>query len=132
MVSKATVRYIRISPRKTRLVANVIKGKNVGQALAILSNLNKRACGYLEELLKSAISNAKRDPDIDQNNLFISKLLVDGGPMMKRFKAGSMGRAMMIRHRMSHITIELDTTVKPNAEKPKETKKKRSLLRRRK
>ena len=132
MVSKATLRYIRISPRKTRLVANVIKGKNVGQALAILSNLNKRACGYIEELLKSAISNAKRDPDIDQNNLFISKLLVDGGPMMKRFRAGSMGRAMMIRHRMSHITIELDTAVKPKAEKPKETKKKKSLLRRRK
>ena len=130
MVSKAVARFIRISPRKTRLVANYIKGKNVGDALAILSNLNKRACVYLEEVLRSAIANAKRNPDIEENTLYISKLLVDGGPMLKRFRAGSMGRAMAIRHRTSHITVELDAVVK--AKTKIETKKKRPLLRRRK
>lgn len=121
MIAKAIARYIRISPRKTRLVANFIKGKSVGEALAILSNLNKRACGYIEELLRSAISNAKRKPEIKEEELFISKLVVDGGPTLKRFRAGSMGRAMMIRHRTSHITIELD--VKSRPESPKEVKK---------
>jgi len=131
MLSKAKARYIRISPRKTRLVANMIKGKKVGDALAILSNLNKRSCVFIEELLRSAISNAKRNQDINENDLFISKLLVDGGPMMKRFRAGSMGRAMMIRHRMSHITIELNALQRPKTKKANEPKKKkRSIIRR--
>ncbi len=124
MVAKAVARYIRISPRKTRLVANYIKGKGVGEALAILSNLNKRSCEFIEEVLRSAISNAKRNPDIKEEALYISKLVVDKGPILKRYRAASMGRAVMIRHRMSHITVELEAKVKP---KPKiqETKKKR-------
>ena len=131
MVAKAKARYIRISPRKTRLVANTIKGKNVGEALAILSNLNKRACVFIEELLRSAIANAKRNPEIDQNDLFISKLVVDGGPTLKRYRAGSMGRAMMIRHRMSHITMELDALVRPKKEQSrKKVSKRKSLIRR--
>jgi large subunit ribosomal protein L22 len=109
MVSKAIARFIRISPRKTRLVANAVKGKDISEALAILSNTNKRASGVIEDVLRSAINNAKRHQDIDQNSLFISKLLVDGGPALKRFRAASMGRAAMIKHRTSHITVELDT-----------------------
>ena len=130
-MSRAVSRFIRISPRKTRLVANFVKGKSVGQALGILSNLNKRACIYIEEVLRSAIANAKRNPEIEENDLYISRLTVDGGPMLKRFRAGSMGRAMMIRHRTSHITVELETIAKQT--KPEaQTKKKRPLLRRRK
>lgn len=127
MVSKAIARYIRISPRKTRLVANEIKGKQVGDALAMLSNINKRACVYLEEVLKSAISNAKRNPDIEEGNLYISKMIVDGGPVLKRYRAGSMGRAMMVRHRTSHISVELNTIKKvaPKKKKKEASGKKR-------
>lgn len=124
MVAKAFARYIRISPRKTRLVANYIKGKSVGEALAILSSMRKRPCEYIEELLRSAIANAKRNPDIKEHDLFISKLVVDGGPSLKRFRAGSMGRAMMIIHRTSHISVELDTTTKWKAEIKKKEKEK--------
>lgn len=131
MVSKAIARYIRISPRKTRLVTDAIRGKNVGEAMAILANTNKKACIYLEDLLKSAISNAKRNPDIEENDLFISKLMVDGGPVLKRFRAGSMGRAMKIRHRTSHITIELDANIKPKKKvEQKKQLKKRSIIKR--
>lgn len=129
MVAKAVVRYIRISPRKARLVANFIKNKSVGEALAILANLNKmRASEIIEELLRSAISNAKRNPDIKEGDLFISKLAVDGGPMLKRYRAGSMGRAMMVRHRTSHIRIELDAAPKKLQRAP-ETKKRQRRLR---
>ncbi len=123
MISKAIARYIRISPRKTRLVADVLRKKSVGEALAILANTNKRACEYLEELLRSAIANAKRIPEIKEEDLFISKLLVDGGPTLKRFRAASMGRATMIRHRTSHITIELDAMAKKHVPAAKQTKK---------
>ena len=92
---------IRISPRKTRLVADYIRGKNVDEALAILSNVNKKACVYIEELLRSALSNAKRNPEIKDDDLYISKLVVDEGPMLKRYRAGSMGRAMMRSKRPS-------------------------------
>ena len=84
MISKAKVRYIRISPRKTRLVANMIKGKKVGEALALLTNLNKKSCAFLKDLLRSAIANAGKSGDFSESDLFISKLMVDGGPMMKR------------------------------------------------
>ncbi|MBL7069526.1 MAG: 50S ribosomal protein L22 [Candidatus Omnitrophica bacterium] len=123
MVAKALARYIRISPRKTRLVANYVKGKRVGEALALLTNLNKRPCEFIEELLRSAISNAKRNPDIKEEELFISKLNVDGGPTLKRYRAGSMGRAMMIVHRTSHISIELDLISKPKSQISKEAGK---------
>jgi large subunit ribosomal protein L22 len=130
MVSKAIARYIRISPRKTRIVADAVRGRHVGEALAILSNLNKRACGLIEDVLRSAISNAKKDPDINEGDLFISKLLVDGGPVLKRYRAGSMGRAMMVKHRTSHISIELDLRTKPakragEVKPPKTTKTRR-------
>ena len=108
MISKATARFIRISPRKVRQVADLIRGKNVGEALALLSNLNKSATVYLEEVLQSAANNAKnKQPDINQRELRITKLTVDGGPTMVRYRAASMGRASMIRKRTSHINVEL-------------------------
>ncbi|MCX5715425.1 MAG: 50S ribosomal protein L22, partial [Candidatus Omnitrophica bacterium] len=112
MVSKAIVRYVRLSPRKTRLVADMVRGKNIGEALAILANLHKRASMYVNEVLKSAIANAKRFPEIETSALYISKITVDGGPMFKRYRAGSMGRAIPIAHRTSHIAVELDVKQK--------------------
>jgi len=121
MISKAAARYIRISPRKVRQVADLIRGKNVGEAIALLSNMNKSATVYLEEVLQSAANNAKnKQPDINPQKLRITKLTVDGGPTMVRFRAASMGRATMIRKRTSHINVELFIE-----DEEKQTKKKR-------
>jgi len=109
MISRAACRFIRISPRKTRLVADMVRGKSIDEAQAILSNLEVRPRLYIKEVLKSAVANATSvNPDISAADLYISKILIDGGPMFKRYRAGSMGRAMMIKHRTSHISIELD------------------------
>lgn len=107
LVAKARARYIRVSPRKTRTVIDLIRGEKVGSALTILAHLNKRAKIYVEKLLYSAISNAKRNPAINPMELVISKITADGGPQLKRYRAAAMGRATMIRHRSTHLTIEL-------------------------
>ena len=109
MVAKAYARFIRISPRKMRMVVDVIRGKDVHEALNILANLNKRGAELADDIVRSAVANAKRDPNIKDENLYISKMIVDGGPVLKRFRAMSMGRAGMIRHRTSHISVELNT-----------------------
>ena len=127
MISKAITRYIRISPRKVRQVADLLRGKGVNEALAILSNVNKSATVYLEEILQSAVSNAKRkESDLSPQDLYITKLTVDGGPTMVRYRAASMGRASMIRHRTSHINIELDVREEAKKRKKAKSKKKSS------
>lgn len=109
MISKASGKFIRISPRKSRLVADMVRGKSIDEAQAILANLEKRARLYILQILKSAIANAtNEDPDLSPGNLYVSKITIDNGPMFKRYRAGSMGRAMMIKHRTSHMLIELD------------------------
>lgn len=108
MISRAVARYMRLSPRKTRLVTSLLKGRRVPDAFSILDRLNKRACAYVRDVLKSAVSNAKnKTGNADEGNLRISKIFVDEGPMLKRYRAASMGRATLIRKRTSHITIEL-------------------------
>jgi len=122
MVTRAVLRYVRISPRKVRPVIPLVKGKNPKEAIAILFCVKKKASLYLIDLLNSAIANAKRIQGIDIDNLYISNLIANGGPQMKRFRAASMGRASNIRKRTSHITVELDQrTVK--AEEPKAASK---------
>ena len=110
VVSKAHAKYIRISPRKTRLVIDLIRGEKVGPALAILANTNKKASVCVEKALRSAISNAKQNPTMDTEGLFISRIIADNGPTLKRYRAAAMGRATMIRHRMTHLTVELAKT----------------------
>lgn len=117
MISKAITRYARISPRKYRLVIPLVKGRKAEDAIAILSTVKKRASGYAIELLKSAIANAKRNVQgIDTSTLYIAKMVADPGPMLKRFRAASMGRAGSIHKHTSHLTIELDVL---KAEPPK-------------
>jgi large subunit ribosomal protein L22 len=118
MITRAVLRYVRISPRKVRVVIPLVKGKNPEEAVAVLFSVKKKASAYLIDLLRSAIANAKRIQGVDAGSLYISKLIADGGPQMKRFRAASMGRAGMIRKRTSHITVELDA-VKPGAEQRK-------------
>ncbi|MBN1525987.1 MAG: 50S ribosomal protein L22 [Candidatus Omnitrophica bacterium] len=108
MVTRVVARYIRITPRKFRQIIPMIKGKNPELALAILMNVNKKAAQCGIEVLKSAIANVKRIPDMDPSTVYISKVVADCGPQLKRFRAASMGRASTIRKRTSHITLEIE------------------------
>ena len=107
MVSRAVQKYIRISPQKAREIIVLIKGREAGKALNILSLVNKKASLYFYKTVKSAISNAA-NKGIDTSNLYISKLIVNPGPVLKRYRAASFGRAVTIRRRTSHIEVELD------------------------
>jgi large subunit ribosomal protein L22 len=116
MVSRAILRYTRLSPRKFRLIIPLVKGKRAEEAIAILTGVKKKASIIGIELLKSAIANAKvKNQGIDTSTLYISKMVADPGPMLKRFRAASMGRASMIHKHTSHLTVELDV---PKAEAP--------------
>jgi len=105
MEAKAVLRYIRIAPRKARLVVDLIRGKGVGEALAILKHTPRAASPIVEKLLLSAIANAEHNYQMNPENLVISKITVDGGPILKRFMPRAQGRASRINKRTSHITI---------------------------
>ncbi|MET3197052.1 50S ribosomal protein L22 [Bacillus sp. OAE603] len=105
MQAKAVLRTVRIAPRKVRLVVDLIRGKQVGEAIAILRHTPKTASPVVEKLLKSAIANAEHNYDMDVNNLIIEKVFVDEGATLKRFRPRAQGRASAINKRTSHITI---------------------------
>ena len=108
MEAIATAKYVRGSPQKARLVMDLIRGKNVSEALAILRFTKKRASKEVEKVLKSAIANAEqKEEGTDVDRLFISKAWVNEGPRMKRLRPAPMGRAYRIQRRMSHITIHV-------------------------
>ncbi len=104
----AKLRYLRIAPRKVRMVADLIKGKTVSQAQTILTFTLKRAAEPFVKLLKSALANAKNNFQIEQDNLYISKILIDEGPKHKRWRARARGRAAEIQKKTSHISLVLD------------------------
>jgi large subunit ribosomal protein L22 len=127
MVSKAILRYTRLSPRKFRLIIPLVKGKRAEEAIAILTAVKKKASGIGIDLLKSAIANAKvKNQGIDTSTLYISKMVADPGPMLKRFRAASMGRASMIHKHTSHLTVELDVI---KAEAPVSAEKAKDAIR---
>ena len=103
--AKAVARTVRIAPRKARLVVDLIRGKQVGEAVAILKLTPKAASPIVVKLLKSAVANAEHNYDMDIDNLLISEAYVDEGPTMKRFRPRAQGRASQINKRTSHITI---------------------------
>ncbi|MDD5669473.1 MAG: 50S ribosomal protein L22 [Candidatus Omnitrophica bacterium] len=107
MIAKAEAKFIRLVPRKVRLVMNLIREKDVSEAAVILQNVETRPTGYITKILKSAVANAKTK-GFTEDQLVISKIICNNGPMWKRFKAGSFGRAAPILKRTSHIKIELD------------------------
>jgi len=104
----AKLRYLRIAPRKVRLVADLIRGKSVEEAQNILNFVPKRAAEPLFKLLKQGISNAKNNFQLEEKNLYISKITVDEGPKSKRVFPRSRGRAEEIQKKTSHITLILD------------------------
>lgn len=103
--AKAIAKTVRIAPRKVRLVVDLIRGKQVGEAVAILQLTPKAASPVVEKVLKSAVANAEHNYDLDINNLVVSEVFVDEGPTLKRFRPRAMGRASAINKRTSHITI---------------------------
>jgi large subunit ribosomal protein L22 len=105
MQAQASVRFVRIAPRKAQLVVDLIRGKQVGEAVAILRHTPKASSEVIEKLLNSAIANAEHNYSLDPNNLVISQVYVDQGPTLKRFRPRAMGRASRINKRTSHITL---------------------------
>ncbi|HCG4536072.1 50S ribosomal protein L22 [Ureibacillus chungkukjangi] len=103
--AKAIARTVRIAPRKVRLVVDLIRGKQIGEAVAILRHTPKAASPVVEKVLKSAVANAEHNYDLDINNLVISEVFVDEGPTLKRFRPRAQGRASAINKRTSHITL---------------------------
>jgi large subunit ribosomal protein L22 len=108
MEARAVAKYIRVSPQKARLVVDLVRGKNVDEAKKILQFTRKYSAGIINKVLKSAIANAKQNPNIDETILYVKEIFVDQGPALKRWRARAQGRAASIRKRMSHITIILD------------------------
>jgi large subunit ribosomal protein L22 len=109
MVSQATLRYLKTSAQKARLVVDQIRGADVGDALAVLQASDKRAARAVMKLLNSAIANAtQREERVDVDRLYVSRAWVDQGPSDKRGRAGTMGRFFPVLHRRSHITLQLD------------------------
>lgn len=121
MQVKAELNYLRISPRKVRLVANLIKGMGVQEAQNKLNFLSKRASGPLLKLLNSVIANAKNNFSLDEKNLYIKSILVNAGPSLKRFQPRARGAAFEILKRTSKIKILLEEIepTKSKKEKPK-------------
>jgi len=137
MVSTAKIKYLRISPKKLAVIARLIGRKRVDKALFILLNTNKKGAKILKSVIESALSNAKRVPEkkYTEENLYISKLHVNPGPVLKRFRAMSLGRAGMIRKRTSHVTVELEVLHEAKAkekEKSEKPVKKKRLIKMRK
>lgn len=108
MEARAGVKQIRISPQKARLVADLIRGKEVEVALNHLRFMPKKAARIIRKVLESAVANASQNEAIDIDTLYVKEIYVDGGPMLKRIRPRAMGRASRILKRTSHINIVLE------------------------
>ncbi|MFO8053052.1 MAG: 50S ribosomal protein L22 [Candidatus Omnitrophota bacterium] len=111
MVTRSKAKYIRISPTKVRPVMKLVRGSNAKEAIVRLEFVKKKAARYLKKLIKTAIADAK-NKGYEEDSLFISRLVANQGPALKRYRAESFGRAAVIRKRMSHLIIELDSSQK--------------------
>ena len=105
--AKAMLKYARISSRKVKIVADLIRGKNVEEAWAILKFAPKASSEILEKLLKSAIANAENNHFMNRSNLYVAEIYANQGPTLKRIRPAAKGSAVRIRKRTSHITIVL-------------------------
>src|SRR3982751_5899377 len=115
MEAKASLRYLRITPRKVRVVADLIRGKNVNSALAQLAYVEKRAAEPLAKLLRSAVANAEqatKDQSLDVDRLQVKEVMVDQGPSLRRYMPRAMGRAFKILKKTSHIQLTLSDEIR--------------------
>ncbi len=108
MVSSATLKFARTSPKKTKLILDEIRGRGVEESFAKLSLINRNASKIVSKLLKSAVANASEKGHGDTESLYIKEAYVDKGPFIKRIRPRAMGRAFGIKKKMSHIKIVLD------------------------
>jgi len=105
MEARAVARYVRISPRKARQVIDLIRGKDVGEALTILRHTPKAASSVIEKTLRSAVANAENNHEMDGQDLYVARAYVDEGPTLMRIRPRARGMAYRIRKRTSHITV---------------------------
>ncbi len=103
--AKAVGRHLRITPRKLRLVADVVRGKKVDEALQILKYTPKRGAQIVEKVILSCVANASGVKGVNIDNLYVAKIHIDAGPIIKRFMTRAMGRASSIKKRTSQITV---------------------------
>ncbi len=105
MEAKAQARYVRLAPRKARDVVNLIRSKDIDEALSILRYTPRRAAGVITKVLNSAIANAEHNMDMKRGNLYVERAYVDEGPTLKRVQPRARGRRFLILKRTSHITV---------------------------
>ncbi len=105
MEATAKLKYIRIAPRKVQIVLDLIRGKDTAEAMAILKHTPKAACEDLQKLLTSAVANAENNFGMDADNLYVDKCYVTPGPILKRIRPVSHGRAYHVFKRTSHVTL---------------------------
>lgn len=105
--AKATLKFARISARKVKIVADLIKGKDVDEAISIVKFTPKASSEIIEKLLKSAIANAENNHNLKHENLYVAEIYANQGPTLKRIRPAAKGSAVRIRKRTSHITIVL-------------------------
>ena len=106
--ARATLKYARISARKVKIVADLIRGKDAGEALSIVKFTPKASSEVIEKLLKSAIANAENNNGMNRENLYVEECFANKGPTMKRIRPRAQGRAYRIEKRTSHITVVLN------------------------
>jgi large subunit ribosomal protein L22 len=108
METRAVARFVRISPRKVRLVMDEVRGKKVEDALNMLTFAPQKGARLLRKLIRSAVSNAQHNSNLDPDSLVVKSVYADEGPTLKRFIPRAQGRATQIRKRTSHLTVILD------------------------
>ena len=108
METSAVAKFVRISPRKIRLIMDQVRGKRVDEALNMLSFAPQKGALILKKLINSAVANAEQNSGVDVDALFVKRVYADEGPTLKRFRPRAQGRATRIRKRSSHLTVVLD------------------------
>jgi large subunit ribosomal protein L22 len=108
MEVKASLNYARVGAQKARLVADVVRGKGVNEAVKTLTFLNKKSAGVIKKLIESAVANAEYKKVMDVDNLYVKAIWVDQGPVLKRFRPRAQGRAFGVRKKTSHINVVLE------------------------
>lgn len=108
MEVKASLKYARVGAQKARLVADLVRGKDVNEAVKTLTFLNKKSAGMVKKLIESAVANAEYKKVMDVDNLYVKTIWVDQGPVLKRFRPRAQGRAFGVRKKTSHINVVLE------------------------
>lgn len=105
MEARAIAKFVRVSPRKMKPIADMVRGKAVKEALAILKYTPRKGARIFYKVMKSAVANAENNHEMTMDSLVVAQIYANQGPVMKRFKAGSMGRANPVKHRTSHVGV---------------------------